>query len=88
MERVNLLIPDYKIVVLLNGMHLQMTLNVTQTIKFVFHREENLVGKGEIAGYQYFLLFQQCFQKVFSSGLKSHHRTGMVKYFVNSECSY
>ena len=42
-------------------------LNVTQNIKFVFHRIENIVGKEENAGYQHFLLFPQCFQKVFSS---------------------
>ena len=29
----------------------------------VFDREENIVGKGENAGYQHFLLFPQCFQK-------------------------
>ena len=27
-------------------------------------RVENIVGKGENAGYQHFLLFPQCFQKV------------------------
>ena len=30
---------------------------------FVFDRVENIVGKGENAGYQHFLLFPQCFQK-------------------------
>ena len=34
---------------------------------FVFDGIENNVGKGENAGYQHFLLFQQCFQKTFSS---------------------
>ena len=29
----------------------------------VFDRVENIVGKGENAGYQHFLLFPQCFQK-------------------------
>ena len=29
----------------------------------VFDRVENIVGKGENAGYQHFLLFSQCFQK-------------------------
>ena len=29
----------------------------------VFHRVENIVGKGENAGYQHFLLFPQCFEK-------------------------
>ena len=28
-----------------------------------FDREENIVGKGENAGFQHFLLFPQCFQK-------------------------
>ena len=28
---------------------------------------ENIVGKGEIAHYEQFLLFPQCFQKFFSS---------------------
>ena len=27
-------------------------------------REENIMGKGEIAHYEQFLLFQQCFQKL------------------------
>ena len=37
--------------------------NVTQNIKVVFHRIENIVGKEENAGNQHFLLFPQCFQK-------------------------
>ena len=41
--------------------------NVTQSIKVVFHRIENSVGKEENAGYQHFVLFPQCFQKAFSS---------------------
>ena len=32
-------------------------------------RVENIVGKGENAGDQYFLLFPQCFQKLSFSGL-------------------
>ena len=40
-------------------------LNVTQNVKVVFHRIENIVGKEENAGYQHFLLFPQCFQKAF-----------------------
>ena len=34
-------------------------INVTENLKFV----ENIVGKGENAGYQHFLPFSQCFQK-------------------------
>ena len=28
---------------------------------FLFDRDENIMGKGENAGYQHFLLFLQCF---------------------------
>ena len=42
-------------------------LNVIQNNKVVFHWIDNIVGKGENAGYQHFLLFPQCFQKAFSS---------------------
>ena len=49
-------------------------LNVTQNIKVVFHRIENIVEKEENAGYQHFLLFPQCFQKVFFlQCVKSRH---------------
>ena len=32
---------------------------------YVLGREENIVGIGENAGYQHFLLFPQCFPKTF-----------------------
>ena len=38
-------------------------LNVAKMMISLYHRVENIVGKGENAGYQYFLLFPQCFQK-------------------------
>ena len=37
--------------------------NVAQMMISIFYRVENIVGKGENAGYQHFLLFPQCFQK-------------------------
>ena len=37
--------------------------NVTEKLKFVFGRIENIVGTGENAGYQHFLHFTQCFRK-------------------------
>ena len=44
---------------------------VTQKFKFTFGRLENIVGKEENAGYQNFLLFPQCFQKLsFPEALK------------------
>ena len=43
-------------------------LNLAKQLKFVSRRIENIVGKGENAGYQHFLLFPQCFQKASISG--------------------
>ena len=44
-------------------------INVTEKLKLVWGRVENIVGKGESAGYQHFLLFPQCFQKASFSWL-------------------
>ena len=41
---------------------------VTIKFKSVLGRVENIVGKGENAGYQHFLLFPQCFQNAFHIG--------------------
>ena len=38
-------------------------LNLAEKLKFVLEKVENILGKGENAGYQHFLLFSQCFQK-------------------------
>ena len=38
-------------------------LNVDNIVISVSYWVENIVGKGENAGYQHFLLFPQCFQK-------------------------
>ena len=37
-------------------------LNMAQMIEFILERIENIVGKGENASNQCFLLFPQCFQ--------------------------
>ena len=37
--------------------------NVALKMVSCFDRVENIVGKGENAGYQCFLLFAQCFQR-------------------------
>ena len=39
-------------------------LNAIEKWKFVLCWVENMVGKGENAGFQHFLLFPLCFQKV------------------------
>ena len=44
-------------------------INVTQKLKFALGRVENIVGKGENAGYQHFLLFPQYFLPSTISGL-------------------
>ena len=56
----------------LNSKHLQTKkINVAEKLNFVLGRVENIVGKGENAGYQHFLLFPQCFQQAsFSRSLK------------------
>ena len=41
---------------------------LNKKFKFGLGRIENIVGKGENAGYQHFLLFPQCFQKPSVSG--------------------
>ena len=49
-------------------------MNVRRNFKLVLGREENIVGNGENAGYQYFLIFPQCFQKCFFCRVvKSRH---------------
>ena len=44
-------------------------INMTKNLNFSLGRVENIVVKGENAGFQHFLLFQQCFQKASLSGL-------------------
>ena len=46
-------------------------INVTKKQKLFFGWAENIVGKGENAAFQHFLLFPQCFQTAsFSGSLK------------------
>ena len=48
---------------------------------FFYDRVENIVRKGENAGYQHFLLFSQCFQKASST---SSLKAGIVWQSVNA----
>ena len=41
-------------------------LNESSKLKFALGRVENIVEKGENAGYQHFLLFPQCFQRSYT----------------------
>ena len=42
-------------------------MNATCMLKFVLGRVENILGKGENAGCQHFLLFPKCFQTPLAS---------------------
>ena len=44
-------------------------ITVAETLKFVLGKVENIVGNGENAGYQHFLLFLQYFQKASCTAL-------------------
>ena len=43
-------------------------LNVTENLKFISGRVENIAEKGQNAGFQNFLLFPQRFQSLFFQG--------------------
>ena len=36
---------------------------------FIFERVENILGQGENAGHQHFLLFPECFKKLLKLGI-------------------
>ena len=55
-------------------------INVTEKLKFVLGRVENIMGKGENAGNQHFLLLPYCFQKASLSGSV---KVDIVWYRVN-----
>ena len=46
-----------------------MTKYVNKNLKFGLRRDESILGKGENADNQHLLLFPQCFQNPFVSGL-------------------
>ena len=41
-------------------------------------RVESTAGKGEIARYEHFLLFPQCFQKTYTADIKTRASFGKV----------
>ena len=53
--------------------------NVTGISRFVLEWDEKIVGKGENAGYQHFLLFLQCF-------LPSHKQISIMSYIYFLVC--
>ena len=61
-------------------------INVTEKLKFVLRRVENMVGKGQNAGYQHFVLFPQCFQKSSLSGSLSWDKELNSNPFQHPHC--
>ena len=59
-------------------------INVTEKLKFVLERVENIVGNGENAENQHFLLFPLCFQKASFLRLL---KVGIVCYRLNTPSS-
>ena len=43
---------------------------MNETAEFILDRVENIMVKGENAGHQHFLIFQQCFQQPHFVGCK------------------
>ena len=43
-------------------------INLTEKLKFILGKVENIVGKGENTCYHHFLLFPKCFQKASYTG--------------------
>ena len=60
-------LPNEKVLALLKAFA-EDKFNAAKMLISFCDRVENIVGNGENAGYQHFLLFLQCFQKVSSSG--------------------
>ena len=62
-------LPNYKILELIKlKAFADNKSNFAQMTISLFDRVENTVGKGENAGFQHFLLFQQCFPRPSSLG--------------------
>ena len=60
-------------------------MTVNKNLIFVSGRTENIVEKGENAGYQHFLLFLQCFQKASFPGLS---KVGIVWKTVKNQMNH
>ena len=62
-------------------------MNLNEKLKLFLRRVENIVGKGENAGYQHFLLFTQYFSKEFSFRVVKRRKISFkrVKYPSNDK---
>ena len=62
-------------------------INVSEKLKFVLERVENIVGKGENAGYQHFILFLQCFLVGKGENAGYQHFLLFLQYFEKATFS-
>ena len=58
---------------------------MTQSLRFVSGKVENIMGKGENAGYQHFLLFPKCFHSLFFKVIQSWNCVVKSKPFPKQE---
>ena len=61
-------------------------INVNEKLNFGIGRVENIVGKGQNAGYHHFLLFPQCFQRLLSHGHSKLRLCGKGLKRVKMKC--
>ena len=51
----------------------------------VFDKIENIMGKGENAGYQHFILFPRCFQRLLSQTCQKVSLCGNTDFFITGQ---
>ena len=78
-------LPNNKFQTLPNWKSLQTTISNLTNGRKLSKRAENTVGKGEIARYEQFLFFPQCFQKAFSQGRQKVSLCGNWLRIVKTE---
>ena len=67
--------------------HVEDNINVTQNLNFVLGKVENILGKGENAGYQHFLLFPKCFQKAAFSRVDKNRGCALKGQYIMGQHS-
>ena len=68
-------------------------MNLAQRMIFFFERVENILGNGENAGYQYFILFSLCFQgrsspRSLKLGILYVVKAELFHYEINKSCFF
>ena len=82
LERINPLLNDFFLDWTKSKTFAVNNLNVANILISVFDRVENIVGKGENAGYQHFLLFPHCFQR---APIRGFFKLGILWYRIKEQ---